>query len=182
MTLTEFTTLVETNLEDFSNIVPEKLREVLYALFQGTSKTGDLRQIRILETEIPVQFDTTGLGRINKDYYGWAICNGANGTVDDRGRTYIGWKQSIYPMNSQGGSKDHTLTIDEVPSHDHESVLYNDNTNSVNDAGSGPVGAGVEPNDSNGSGNINKTGLRGGGQPHNNMQPYTVVLFIQKIT
>ena len=50
---------------------------------------GDLR---ILETDasyVSTNFDVTGLGRL--EMLGWAICNGANGTIDRRGRTSIAY-------------------------------------------------------------------------------------------
>lgn len=68
---------------------------------------------------------------------GWRLCNGANGTPDLRNRFVIG-AGDTYDQNSVGGSLaafntgdggdhahggttgDHTLTIDQIPSHTHD--------------------------------------------------------------
>ncbi len=69
-------------------------------------------------------------------------------------------------VGQTGGSKSHTLTIDEMPSHNHGISL-----------GAGRVTAAVY-NGSNGDiRQIDNTSIQmnGGGQPHNNLQPYIVV-------
>lgn len=48
---------------------------------------GDLRILEKDITYVNTNFDVTGLGRL--EMLGWAICNGANGTIDRRGRTSI---------------------------------------------------------------------------------------------
>jgi hypothetical protein len=69
-----------------------------------------------------------------------------------------------------GGSKTHTLTTSEMPSHSH---AY---TKAIH-----PSGSGAEQNQSGGAedrtnfNGTDNTGLTGGGQSHNNLQPYVVV-------
>jgi microcystin-dependent protein len=87
-----------------------------------------------------------------------------------RGRVVIGTAPSMYSVGAQGGSETHTLTIDEMPSHAH-----------------GVPGLSVSPavmvkeakNDNNAvtvqsttPGATESTQSTGGGQAHNNMQPY----------
>lgn len=160
---------INTNLADFSNITPTEHREILLMFLECVMFNGDIRHIRMLNADIPVYFDTSGLGRVNLQYEGWAICNGNNGTIDDGGRTYIGYEPREYPtLNAQGGSKNHTLTESELPT----TVINEAVATSVGDqtvpAGSTPYYSGVPTN-------------LGSGTAHNNMQPYTVILKIQKI-
>lgn len=88
------------------------------------------------------------------------------------GRILVGVSENESEFNSvnqSGGSKTHTLTIDEMPSHSHAQYVTANN-------GSGAVRRDYS---SDGSSTIypqgNNTGNTGGGKPHNNLQPYVTV-------
>ena len=49
---------------------------------------------------------------------GWALCDGQNGTPDLRDRFIVG-AGNEYDVGDTGGEASHTLTIDEMPSHNH---------------------------------------------------------------
>jgi len=49
---------------------------------------------------------------------GWALCDGANGTPDLRDRFVVG-AGSSYSVGATGGENIHTLTVAEMPSHNH---------------------------------------------------------------
>lgn len=79
---------------------------------------------------------------------------------------------SEYAVNTTGGEKEHTLTVDEMPAHNHET---NVRVNWYND-----IAGGISTTYSD-SANLQTdaqtiyTSQTGGGQPHNNMPPYYVV-------
>lgn len=53
---------------------------------------------------------------------GWLLCNGQNNTPDLRDRFIVG-AGSSYAVGSTGGEATHTLTVDEMPSHNHGATL-----------------------------------------------------------
>ena len=116
---------------------------------------------------------------------GWFLCNGAGKNANDYpflfrmigydyggsgdifnlpdfsgGRIPIG-ESTDFIKGTSGGEKEHTLTIEEMPSHTH----------SLNYGFQGAGGGGQGPNT---PGSIS-TNATGGDKAHNNMQPYTVI-------
>ena len=52
---------------------------------------------------------------------GFVLCNGSNSTPDLRGRCIVGYSDTDndYDVNDTGGSKDNTLSVSQLPSHNH---------------------------------------------------------------
>ena len=91
---------------------------------------------------------------------------------DYRGRVIVG-ANTTYPLGSTGGEATHTLTVNEIPSHTHEVYISGDG---------GGVWSGVAGSSSTQWAGWNDYGIKntGGGQSHNNMQPYGTANFIIK--
>ncbi|MEN9570896.1 MAG: hypothetical protein RL172_2127 [Bacteroidota bacterium] len=141
-------------------------------------KSGDMKIINCDAAYIAANFDGSGLGTNKR--IGWAICNGNNGTIDMGGQMPLGYKPVDHLMGTSGGSATHTLTVDEMPTHRHQV------STTGNQTGVDP-GRALQRSSTNGDAYSNGSGSQeylqntGGGQPHNNMPPYKVVLFIQKL-
>lgn len=92
---------------------------------------------------------------------------GGTWVLEAEGLVHVSAGQN-YSVGDTGGEATHTLTVDEMPSHTHK-----DGTNaSVAFAGSAGTNTAQVAFDAS-SGRA--TTATGGGQPHNNMQPYIVV-------
>ena len=117
---------------------------------------------------------------------GWALCNGSNNTPDLRGRFILGAGSgdglTTRTEGQIGGTETHTLTIDEMPTHNHSSNA--DGTPGL-----------VQKNGFNTPGTVDNTGdeincvdpvaltinSTGGGGAHNNMSPFYVLTYIMKL-
>lgn len=170
---------------------------ILDVLYTDRPLVGDIKEVACSSTYISTNFETSGInvgrGKSNSERYGWAICNGSNGTIDKRGRVGIGYDHtrtlfdsgSTNGIGAIGGTERHTLDVTEMPSHRHDALLRAESGSGYfagGDTGaSGADGIGVTryTGGAGSSTTVNTTG--GSTVAHNNMQPYIVTLFIQKI-
>ena len=100
------------------------------------------------------------------------LCNLVGGhTPDFRGRFPVGFGSSEAPrVGSRGGEAMHTLTVAEMPSHDHGYKETHDGSRNV-DLGKYRLDQYFGQS---------RTGSTGGSQAHNNMPPFHAVQFIIK--
>lgn len=141
---------------------------------------GEIKDIYDVDDSFTANFDASGLGATPR-YNGWAICNGNNGTPNLSGRVRIGvgvitnpdGTQVNYQHGANGGETMHQLTISEMPEHNHQYLKAN----------APRPGSGTANNLYEDTATVtNKTTSNvGGGQSHNNMQPYFAVFQIMKV-
>ncbi|MDO8588663.1 MAG: hypothetical protein Q7T82_16670 [Armatimonadota bacterium] len=125
---------------------------------------------------IPVGGIIIWSGAANQIPQGWALCDGTNGTPNLRDKFIVG-AGSEYAVGDEGGLKEVTLTVGQMPSHVHQEQAAAQNDYGGTDgqvAGSGRWGA-----LSSGSGIM--TLSAGGDQPHENRPPYYALCFIMKL-
>jgi hypothetical protein len=109
-------------------------------------------------------------GSVDNIPSGWYLCDGQNGTPDLRDRFIVG-AGSSYAVGDTGGAAQVTLTVDQIPAHEHTYTDYNS------------YGGGVIFNGSvleKRAGYTAKTSSVGGGQAHENRPPYYALCFIMK--
>lgn len=121
------------------------------------------------EPNVPAGVIAIWAGSLDAIPPGWLLCDGNNGTPDLRGRFLVG-AGSSYAVDDTGGEDEHTLTSNELPSHNHGYEL------NVTLAGSstGQPDAGWYQTASD------NTTDTGGGQAHENRPPYLALAFIMK--
>lgn len=106
---------------------------------------------------------------------GWALCNGQNGTPNLMDRFIVG-AGSSYGVGATGGEAQHTLTVNEMPSHNH--TIYNGGTtNDDNPGANHPWLATISDR---------RTGTKttwdaGGNAAHENRPPYYALAYIMKL-
>jgi hypothetical protein len=119
---------------------------------------------------------------------GWALCNGLNGTPDLRDRFIVG-AGNTYAVGATGGANTVTLTVAQMPSHNHAITDPGHTHNVISYAGisSGSVrinsaticcGSGPTTSSSTTGITINN---RGSDQAHENRPPYYALAYIMKL-
>lgn len=132
---------------------------------------------------------------------GWHLCDGTSGTPDLRNRFIVG-AGSEYKVGDTGGSKQVTLTVEQLAEHKHDSNLYTSSAgshshtiNNYNVGGGSKYTDNFVTSSNNGtfdeittdtagshSHSINGTlSPAGGSQPHENRPPYYALCYIMKI-
>jgi len=149
---------------------------------------------------VPAGVITMWSGLVANIPAGWALCDGLSGRPNLKGRFIVGYDGGDPDYNTignVGGTKTHTLTINEMPSHSHPISTNGAHThtlaggpfavwiNNEADAGSGSSGnevSGTGYNNTNSAGSHTHTiSNTGGGLPHANRPPYYTLAYIIKL-
>ena len=188
--------LISSKLADQSTIIASEHRDVetaiVDAIFTDKSLIGDIKEIACNQQYIIDNFEPIsntleeGKAFATSERVGWAICNGKNGTVNKMGRVAIGYDPINYQLGSVagstiGGEKNVTLQESQMPIHNHG---YTGRNGTGWPRDSADTIGGSEGDSGWYRSYVRNTKIenKGGGQAHNNMQPYIVTLFIQKIS
>lgn len=102
---------------------------------------------------------------------------------DLRGRVPVGKDENdtdFDTLGNTGGEKEHTLTIDKIPEHQHYIHGYSGVDYPNYQIVTGQGGQELAASYNAGGTNKHNTNLVGGGEPHNNLQPYIVQNYIIK--
>jgi hypothetical protein len=117
----------------------------------------------------------TGLGLEGTGWYGWAICNGLNNTPNLGNSFVLGFQNGVNTDGQTGGESQVTLTVAQIPNHSHK---YRNAVGRAYERGN----TGTEFfDDGNPPAPEKDTGGTGGGLAHNNMPPFVVKAYVQKI-
>ncbi len=123
--------------------------------------------------------------------FGWAICDGTNGTPDLRDRFVVG-SGGKYAVGDTGGAESVTLSAAEMPSHLH-GVSLSGGTHSHTSLATGAGGSGAFYNAGPGGSANNvstslatvslsgNTGYTGSGAAHENRPPYYALCYIMRL-
>ena len=122
-------------------------------------------------------------GSISSLPIGWALCDGQNGTPDLRGRFLLGLNSSTMQaaglsanaIQNTGGEEKVVLTVDQLPSHNHN---YTEGGEYQVCSGCQGHAVGDHPFDRL---VWKETAPEGKSLPHNNMPPYYVLAFVMKL-
>lgn len=97
------------------------------------------------------------------------------GTWERIGGRFLLGADSTYAAGSTGGEAEHTLTVDEMPRHNHES-------DNLNASGNATPYMTVQAQDKKGYGGNVQTMFAGGGKARNNMPPFLAVYMWQRVS
>lgn len=148
---------------------------------------------------VPAGVITMWSGSLANIPAGWALCDGNNGTPNLRDKFIVG-AGSGYAVGATGGEASHVLTVNEMPSHNHDGITGGQNSNhthtgtltSVNrDGSSGTRVREADPSGTNGgvsyttdyasNDHAHGIALQGGGAGHENRPPYYALAYIMKL-
>lgn len=170
---------------DFVVTVADKLESTNYNLTLGKGIPAffiDTKKSSVGVNCLPSQSDVLQLGEsawltaqgaypVGAIYLSVTDANPASlfgGTWERIGGRFLLGADSTYAAGSTGGESAHTLTVDEMPRHNHE-------IDNLNSSGNATPFMTVQAQEKKGYGGNVQTMYAGGGKAHNNLPPYLAV-------
>lgn len=148
-----------TNWKNGDKITAEKLNKI------------EAQLAAISTSNIPAGLISAYHGTVDSIPDGWVVCDGTNGTPDLRDKFVLG-AGTTHTVGETGGAEEVTLTVAQMPSHNHEYNAAQKSRLGLPDAsGSAFIDFGF---------NNYSTSFAGNNQPHPNMPPYYSLLYIMK--
>lgn len=141
---------------------------------------GDMNEIKQVVNSLANLFFPIGKIEMFYDDKDHSSYLGFKWTRVGQGRFPVGWNGSsstetqFKTIGQTGGERNHTLTVEEMPSHSHKYSLAYNITGSAAGLAYGETAAGIFSD-----GFIKNTG---DGQSHNNLPPYIVYAFWRRVS
>jgi microcystin-dependent protein len=170
----------------YTNLPRHRIAAVPYALSADTLDGMDASDL------VPPGVVVMWSGSIGSIPDGWALCDGTNGTPNLRNRFIVGAGGS-YAVAATGGEASHTLTIAEMPAHNHGGVTSTDGAHThevryYTDSGSGKAferrngeRSWLDDVTSTEGAHTHTINSQGGGGAHENRPPYYALAYIMKL-
>lgn len=148
-----------------------------YTLYYIMKLEDDPEPVAAYSVKAPVGTIVIWSGSEDNIPDGWELCNGENGKPDLRDRFVLGAGEN-HPAHTDGGEEEHTLTVEEMPTHNHSSTAWVLNgTGNTNTFGY----SGGNKNSAYTSAQSILSNSVGSSQPHNNMPPYYSLCYVIKV-
>ncbi len=146
--------------------------------FSSSGINGDFTSAWAIDGTLNKQFTASGAYPVGAIYLSVTDTDPATlfgGTWERIGGRFLLGADDTYAAGSTGGEAEHTLTIDEMPKHNHE-------IDNLDASGNATPYMTVQAQDKKGYGGNVQTMFAGGGKPHNNLPPYLTVFMWKRVS
>lgn len=192
---------VSKNFEDGQDRVILKKRKARLGSGSSAINFSKFKRLpNLVKSSVPPGMIAMWAGQVEDIPDGWALCDGDNGTPNLTKRFVLGYAGPLgqeWEIGQTGGEQEVTLTVDQMPSHDHTGTtnkagshrhgIPNNSayTPSQTDYTPGEWGSYKSPDETPHTDYAGEhehaleIESAGGGKSHNNMPPYYVLAYIQ---